>query len=641
MKKFLIAFCVLSCYFNGVIFAQENNKVIKSINKFNYVKAAKSYENLIEEGKSNVKDIKDLADLYFMMQKYDEAVKLYALALQSSQDGKTLYNYAQCLIAKGNLAEYNKQMGLFVEKLPNDSRAIAYKNQLNYLPELALVKSRKKVTSLNFNSSFSDFGGLLDDGKFYFATSRNGRKYNRINPMTGEPFRKIYQAELLNGNLDNLKEVHSLNSRSNDGLVCFNQDNTIAYFSSSTININNYSSRANKFKGLNYEKQQIFSVTKNTAGIWIDHKALPFCNKDFTYLNPSLSPDGKFLYFASDATGTFGGLDIWRVEIISNNSFGEPQNLGPNVNTVFDENFPSVSQNNQNLYFASKGHENFGGYDIFEFNLSNNQSKSQNIGIPFNSPQDDFAFYYYDDQQVGFLSSSRNGNSDIYKIELPVEEYFQLKLSDPNTSAPLSQVEVLILNENGNVIQKLTSDQNGVVMGNVPFQKNYTIKVENEAFEPYETKVVNSFRGIPNQALSLISKPKPVVEIPAGSLNYKTSTILFEFDKFELNNQSKEQLSNIVELMSKNEEIQLEIVAHTDARGSEVYNLKLSEKRAKAALNFLVSQEVNSNRVQIKPMGESQPLIDCGLDCSEEEFAKNRRNEFVIILPNGQKFISE
>jgi outer membrane protein OmpA-like peptidoglycan-associated protein len=459
--------------------------------------------------------------------------------------------------------------------------------------------------------------------------------------MTGEPFSKIYKADLVNGNIENVIEVFDLNSRTNDGIVCFNANNTIAYFSSSTININDYAAKKERFSSKNYSKQQIFSAVKDAYGNWTDYKALPFCDKEATYLNPTLSPDGKFLFFASNQTGTFGGFDLWKVEIVADNSFGRPQNLGPSVNTVFDENFPFIKSEEGHLFFASQGHEGFCGYDIFEIDLNNNQAKPANIGIPFNTEKDDLAFSYYDDKQIGFLTSNRNGNFDIFKIESPKEEFFELKLTDPNTNSAITNVDVQIFDEKGNFVKTLTSDENGLIKDKVPFSKKYVVKIDNDKFEPMSTSIENSFKGIENQTFSLVKKPELVAINRVDLSIYKTNNLLFEFNKASLSEVSKAQLDRISALMKADEQILLEIVSHTDARGSNAYNLKLSEKRAKVALNYLVSQSVDKNRVAVKPMGESNPLVDCGENCSEDEHAKNRRNEFLIVLPDGQRVLSE
>lgn len=643
MRKVFLPVAFAFFLVSSITKAQSNtpSKAEKQENKYQYTEAVKTYLQFAKTENSNPQIYKKLGDLYFVMQNNAEAAKWYEMAVANPQDAETHFNYAQSLRNKDNIEGFKKQMELFVTKVPNDPRALAYLNKPNYLPELELIKSNAQLNPLNFNSSFADFGGIIYDNKVFFSTNRKGRKHNRINKMTGEPFSKIYKADLVNGNIENVVEVFDLNSRTNDGIVCFNANNTIAYFSSSTININNYAAKKERFKSKNHSKQQLFSAVKDAYGNWTDYKALPFCDKEATYLNPTLSPDGKFLFFASNQTGTFGGFDIWKVEIVADNSYGQPQNLGPAVNTVFDENFPFIKSEDGHLFFASQGHEGFGGYDIFEIDLKNNQSKPANIGKPFNTEKDDLAFSYYDDKQIGFLTSNRNGNFDIFKIESPKEEFFELKLTDPNTNSPISNVDVQIFDEKGNLVKTLTSDENGLIKDKVPFSKKYVVKIDNDKFEPMSTSIENSFKGIENQTFSLVKKPELIAKNTVDLSVYKTNNLLFEFNKASLSEVSKAQLDRISALMKADEQILLEIVSHTDARGSDAYNLKLSEKRAKVALNYLVSQSVDKNRVAVKPMGESYPLVDCGENCSEDEHAKNRRNEFLIVLPDGQRVLSE
>ncbi len=628
--------------------AQTNNisKAEKHFNNFEYTKATQVYLKLIEEQKADEAVYKKLGDIFYLMDNSEEASKWYKQAIAFPQDAETHFNYAQTLRKQGNVADFKNQMELFVVKSPNDPRAIAYKNKPNYLPELEKIKSNILITPLSENSNFSDFGAIFFQDKVYFATNRFGRKHNRINKMTGEPFTKIYEADFANGSLEKAREVHDLNSRSNDGIVCFNKQFNKAYFSSSTININENLQSKDKFKSKDFSKQQIFVAQKSEAGYWTNYVSLPFCNPEFSYLNPVLSPDEKFLFFASNMSGGFGGLDIWKVQVNADGSFGQPENLGATVNTIFDENFPFVKEGDGLLFFASQGHEGFGGFDIFEIDLNKKNAKATNIGIPFNTKKDEFAFSYYESNSFGFLTSNRNGNTDIFKVEKPREELLRINLLNPETNLPISNVDVQVLDANGKLIKTLKTNNEGQIVENIPNLKKYTLKVVSDAFEPFETEVTNSFRGIDNLSLSLVQKPvvvevKEVETYETFASILKSNPVLFDFNKYELSKESMAHLDKIILMMHSNTDIQILIKGHTDSRGSASYNLKLSEKRAKAAFDYLVSQAIDKSRISIKPMGETSPLVDCKNNCSDEDHAKNRRTEFVVTLPNDEIISTE
>lgn len=648
MKNIFFSLSIVLCLLAQKLNAQTNNssKAEKHFSNFEYTNAVKVYLKLIDEQKADEAVYKKLADIFYLMDNSEEALKWYKQAIAIPQDAETHFNYAQTLRKQGNIADFKNQMELFVVKSPNDPRAIAYKKKPNYLPELEKIKSNILVTPLLENTNFSDFGAIFFQDKVYFATNRFGRKHNRINKMTGEPFTKIYQADYVKGSLENTREVHDLNSRSNDGIVCFNKQFNRAYFSSSTININENLQSKDKFKSKNFSKQQIFVAQKSDVGYWTNYTSLPFCNPEFSYLNPVLSPDENFLFFASDMSGGFGGFDIWKVQINADGSFGQPENLGAMVNTNFDENFPFIKEDDGLLFFASQGHEGFGGFDIFEINLNNKNAKAANIGIPFNTEKDEFAFSYYESDSFGFLTSNRSGNTDIFKVEKPREEILRINLLNPETNLPIANVDVQVLDSNGKLIKTLKTNNEGQIVDNIPNRKKYTLKVIDDAFEPFETNVNNSFKGIENLSLKLVQKPiseeiKQAETYEAYASMLKSNPVLFDFNKYELSKESLTHLDKIILMMHSNTDIKILVKGHTDSRGSANYNLKLSEKRAKAAFDYLVSNAIDKSRISIKPMGETSPLVDCKNNCSDEDHAKNRRTELVVTLPNDEIISTE
>lgn len=625
-KSLVITVASLLVFSFGNAQTKTTKKADEYFEKYEYTTAANEYLKLVNDNKADNYVYKKLGDIYFLMFKDDEAVKWYKEAVLTPQDPETHFRYAQVLRSNGKYDEFIKQMNLFVTKAPNDPRAVAFKNKPNYLPDLEKKVSSTVLTPVAVNSPNSDFGALLHEDKVYFTSTRTARKNKRINKMTGESFNKIYTAEFTKGKLSNPTEVVNLNSRTNDGMVCLTSDGDIAYFSSSTENINPLVNRKDRYKGKDVNKLQLFSAKKDKYGYWSEYQVLPFCNKDYSYSNPVLSPDGKTMYFASNFTGSYGGLDIWRVSI-NNGTFGEPQNLGPSVNTVFDENFPFVSDDNQTLFFASKGHEGFGGYDIFEINTKNSNDKPSNLGVPFNTEKDDFAYTFYGSKEIGFLSSNRNGKTDIYSFQESNEEQLLATLTETVSGELIKNATVLLLDAKNKVVNTLTTDSFGQIRNTLPADTKYKIKFENPDYETFVSEIQTASKG--NKKLSF-SINKKVKEVPKPTI-YQPSNILYEFNRFDLTTESIDELDKIAILLNTTSDFKLEIIAHTDARGPAEYNLKLSKKRAKAAFDYLVSKGVDENKLTMNGKGETELLIDCGENCSEEDHAKNRRSEFRVI----------
>ena len=629
-NTFLFLFAILIGLSNVSAQTKSTKKADAYFEKYEYTSAADEYLKLVNSNKADNYVYKKLGDIYFLMFKDDEAAKWYKEAVAIPQEPETHFRYAQVLRSNGKYDEFLKQMNLFVIKAPNDPRAVAFRNKPNYLPELEKKVSAVVLSPVGINSSNADFGAILNQDKVYFTTTRSSRKNKRINKMTGDPFNKIYVADLSKGKLSNPSEVSNLNSRTNDGMVCFNSDGDIAYFSSSSENINSLVSRKDRYKGRDVNKLQLFSAKKDKYGYWIDFEVLPFCNKDYSYSNPFLTPDGKALYFSSNFTGSYGGLDIWRVSI-NNGSFSEPQNLGPAINTVFDEDFPFIGADNQTLFFASKGHEGFGGFDIFEINTKNSDAKPSNLGVPFNTEKDDFAYTFYGKQEIGFLSSNRDGNTNIYSFKEANEEQLLATLTETASGKFITGENVLLIDAKNKVIKTLITDENGQITNISPADSQYRIKFANPNYESFVSELQTASKGKKQLSFSI---NKIVMEIPKPAI-YQPSNILYDFNRFDLTNESIDELDKIAIQLNTTLDLKLEIIAHTDARGSADYNLSLSKKRAKAAFDYLVSKGVDQNKLTMIGRGEAELLVNCGENCSEEDHAKNRRSEFRILDTQG------
>ncbi|RXR27201.1 cell envelope biogenesis protein OmpA, partial [Flavobacterium piscinae] len=383
---------------------KDTQKADKLFKRLEYVDAAQEYLKLTEKGKADGYVYKQLADSYFNTFNASEASKWYARAVETPQDAETYYRYAQMLKAQGKYEEANKQMQSFASKAPNDQRAKDFKANPNYLPSLLDKQKKFDIKSLDVNSDKSDFGAVLHQNNLYFTSARNGARKNY--GWNEEPYLDIYKATYnVDGTITNAEPVADLNSKWHDGPSSLSADGNTIYFSSESFKEKD---GYEKDKSINAKLGQVNLYKATMAnGKWSNITQLPFNSNTYSTGNPSLSKDGKTLYFASNRPGSIGGTDIWKVAVNADGSYGEPQNLGSKVNTEGEENFPFVTEDNKTLYFASSGRQGFGGLDVFAYDMT--KGESTNLGKPINSEKDDFAFSLNAEKNIGFLSTNRSG----------------------------------------------------------------------------------------------------------------------------------------------------------------------------------------------------------------------------------------
>ena len=383
----------------------------KLYTRFEYVKAAAEYQKLVDNGKADGYVYKQLADIYFNMFNTAEATKWYARAVETDQDAETYYRYAQMLKANGKYEDANKQMAKFASLAPNDQRAKTFKENPNYVPKILGKRVEYTVDNTTLSSDKSEFAAVLYTNDVYFTSARNGARKNY--GWTDEPFLDVYKSVRAdNGTLAEPTLVAEINTKFHDGPVTISADGNTMYFSSDSFHEKSF--EKDKSNHLKLSRNNLFIATK-AGETWGNIKSLPFNSKEYSTSNPSLSRDGKTLYFSSNMPGSIGGVDIWKVAVNADGTFGTPENLGANVNTEGNENFPFIADDNTTLYFASSGKQGLGGYDVYMIDLAKGTA-AENMGKPINTEKDDFAFTFNKDKNTGFLSSNRNGNDDILSV---------------------------------------------------------------------------------------------------------------------------------------------------------------------------------------------------------------------------------
>jgi len=595
---------------------KETAEADKLFKKFEYLDAAKEYQKIRSKDGYVYKQI---AESYFNVYNSKEAVKWYAKAVESKQDAETYYRYAQMLKAEGKYEESNKQMQKFSSMAPKDQRAIAFNQDPDYLPKLKSQSKlfEEKILDIN-DKKYADFGAVLVNNTLYFTSARNtARKtYGR----NEEPFLDMYTATYnSNGTFSDPTPIAEINSKYHDGPAAVTADGTTMYFSSESFKEGNYEKDTpGQRTGLIY-----LFVATNVNGQWTNIKPVPFNGKTWSTGNPSISKDGKTLYFASNRKGSLGATDIWKVDVKGNNTYSEPVNLGKKVNTEGNENFPFIADDNK-LYFASDGRKGVGAMDIYVKDLSSD-SESLNLGLPINSPQDDFGFTFNVTANKGFFSSNRGGNDDMYMATPICGVDAVVMVTDSKTGKPLVSANVSILDDRNNVIETRKTNTDGWVTYNIDCNTPYSLTVSADGYTS-STQPLEKHPGGKQDAKVVLD---PIESIIKGDM-VQLNDIYFEFDKSNITQEGATELNKLVAVMKAKPGIVISAKAHTDNRGSDEYNLNLSERRARAVVQYVVSQGIAEDRISGKGYGETQPRVNC-IECTDEQHAQNRRNEFIIV----------
>ncbi len=598
---------------------KETKEADKLFDRLEYVDAAKAYANLVEKNKADGYVYKQLADSYFNVFNTKEAVTWYAKAIETPQDAETHFRYAQMLKAEGNSEAANAQMEQFAKMQPNDARAKTFTANPNFLNQLKTQPKQYDAKKSDVSSDKSDFGAVLtNENELYFTSARNTAR--KKSGMDEEPYLDLYKATRnADGSLSLATEIAELNTKWHDGPAALSADGNSMYYGSESFNESAF--QKDKTKHLKYGQIYLYKVTKNGEK-WTSGKALPFNSTAYSVRNPSISSDGKTLYFSSDMPGGLGGEDIWKVSV-DGDTYGTPENLGSNVNTEANESFPSIQEDGI-LFFSSNGRQGFGGYDVFKQNTTSNE-KAINVGEPVNSQKDDFAFSYNLQKNVGYFSSNREGNDDIYEAVAVCGVEAVVVVKDAVSGKLLSGANVAFINRKGVEVSSQVSSETGETKFGIECDEVANFNASRAGYENGTATLEKSKNGSKTLVLNLTAI-QPVITEREVILQ----PIFFEYNKSNITALGAEELDKLVSVMNEYPNMVIDAKSHTDSRGADSYNLKLSDRRAKATVQYIVSKGIAKDRITGNGMGETQPKVDCK-ECTEEEHAQNRRSEFLII----------
>ncbi|MFO8148404.1 MAG: OmpA family protein [Gillisia sp.] len=624
MKKFYYLILLLFIGNSFAVSAQtgKQKKADRLYNDLAYIEAVDVYKDLIEnEYNTNYNSLK-LGDSYMKLRSPENAVFYYGDAINAEDTPSEYYfKYAQALRGVKRYEESRKWLKKYRDSgvTSEDVDAMLSKNIDDFK-----ITDDYTLQTVDFNSGYSDFGAFEKDDIIYFVSARDEgmSKKSKIYSWNGEPFLDVYQME--GGNISPVPG--DINTILHDGPISITKDGNHMFFTRNNI-LNNKKGKRDSEKTNNLK---IYRAT-NSNGTWTNVIELPFNSDSFSVGHPALSPDEKTLYFASDMPGGLGGTDIYKVEILGDNSYGVPNNLGSVINTSLDESFPFVTEYNV-LYFSSNGHLGLGLMDIFKADMAKMNIEVENLGAPVNSNLDDFAFFLKNGTNTGYFASNRNGTSDdIYGFNLLKPLILKGQVTDKVNLKPIPQTTISLLNENNEQIAFLETDEDGNFEIEINRDSKYPIEARKIEYE-VSTGTVNSFNTLDKEELIYNIQLDPIQDVDYLA---EINNIYFDFDKSNIRADAAKELDKLVDLMkNKYPELVIEIGSHTDFRGSNQYNEALAKRRAQATYDFLISQGIAPERINdYKGYGESQPAINCER-CTTQQHQLNRRSIFSVVKMN-------
>tara|TARA_R110002012_G_scaffold255578_1_gene435577 strand:+ start:3769 stop:5664 length:1896 start_codon:yes stop_codon:yes gene_type:complete len=624
---------------SGSVLSQKKDiaKANKEFDKFAYIDAREIYLKVVEDGYESAEIFKKLGDTYYFNSDYTNAAKWYDKLVNQFPDqteAEYYYRAAQSLKSLGKYTESDALMNDYISKGGKGLVIKTYEDDPNYLKSTVFKSRDFTLDKVGINSSTSDFGASFygKDNIVYASASRTDG--TKVYEWTNQPFLDLFIAERdSTGQLSNSMPLGGdINTPYHESSTAFTKDGMTVYFTRNNFLDGKKGKDKNKTIRL-----KLYKATKTGEYNWTNIVELPFNSKEYSVAHPALSPDGKRLYFSSDMPGTNGMSDLWYVDILGNDKYGVPVNLGPEINTEARESFPFISENN-NLYFSSDGRSGLGGYDIFVTPLDKDgkPGKITNLGSPTNSAKDDFGFIINENDRIGYVTSNRGGDrgsidDDIYLVKEICSITIQGKVFDKETKDPLPGAQVSLLDENNQLVSQTTAENDGTYSFVGDCGTQYTVRGVKEGYRPYE-KIIET-----PMLSGIVDVPLPLERIgpcPPNDLGCKLNLqpIYFDFDKSNIRPDAEIELAKILAAMREYPELIIHIESHTDSRGNDNYNMALSERRAQSTLKWLVGKGIDANRLTAKGYGESQLVNQCsnGVPCTSEEHQLNRRSMFII-----------
>ncbi len=667
---YVFLFMLLLVHFNSVAQLQSYKKGLASFEKGFYEQAIlelKKVEVIDESEKGKL--FGTIAEAYRLSNRWEEAAPFYKKAIAAgNMDPAFLFYTGYSLKASGQYQEALTFFEKFVEAKSQDKvmneRANRELNTLRIIDEISVQK--RDVVFQNqkeINTKGSEFSPVRLGNYLVFTSSKKDKIY-----ANGLPYLGLYKVKVGDdASILGQPELFSpsiFDSERNEGTPTFTPDGKTMVFA-----------RGNTGKKKDVSPDVDLYISRFVSGEgWTVPSLVSASDSASWDGTPAFSGDGRTLYFASNRAGGVGGIDLYRVNMDASGRFGKPVNMGKAINTAGDEMFPFVSQEGK-LYFASDGHPGLGKLDIFEAVRKDGKISVENMGIPFNSSSDDFGLTSDEFGHI-YISSNRGGgvgDDDIYVYQAPLEEEEPVLASTPDglnpnqpkgTSGSTADIKMVRYFLGGTVqsvaqnsekqrvegveikIYRLLEDTEELLdtkittkdgtFGPIPLQEDaeYMLLIEKANYLTKRESFSMYGRSIP---ASLLTKPLTdttfLVNIDLDQLfigkTFRLENIYYDLDKADIRADAAIELDKLVRILQDNPAIKIELGSHTDSRGSDIYNIRLSQRRAESVINYLMTKGIDPLRLQARGYGETELLIENAR--TEAEHQVNRRTEFKVL----------
>ena len=626
----LVTFCVLS----SAVSAQDGvskktqaafSKGLQLQSYGEYLEAIELFKTAIKKSPSFIDAYDALANTYQKIGDYKKAISSYKCLLSIKADHRySLFELGNIYFESQKLdsAEFYYKTFLQLNKTNDRNSKAAVRNLQNISFIRDALSNPRDITPINMEESINTkeqeySPAFAIDENIMYITRRVG------NLKDSRPNEDIYYSNLEEGEWSKIKNLGPpINTAENEGAFSVSADGHYIFFTSC--------SRPGG-KG-----QCDIWITIDRDGEWSEPMNLqaPINTKNWES-QPSISSNGKLLYFTSDRPGGYGGTDIWVAEF-GENGWEKPVNLGPEINTSLDEQFPFIHPDNSTLYFSSEGHPGMGKSDLFisKREQDNSWSIPKNLGYPINTAGYDWNMIVSRDGKTAYYSSdnllSSFGGLDIYSFLLPEDlrakkvSYVRGFVRDAKTKKPLS-ASVLLTPQDGSLSTSTYADKSdGTFLAPLISNKKYALTIDKEGYLFH-----SDYFDMPN-----VSTDEPFeiyVDLEKLEIGKKVvlRNVFFDTDKFNLKSESTSELNKLVEFMTNNPEVVIEISGHTDNIGSTKDNKILSTNRSKEVYEYLVREGISKGRISYIGFGDTQPIAD---NSTEEGRSQNRRTEFKVII---------
>lgn len=576
------------------------------------------------------------ARIQYDMGKLEKAEEgfLKVVALDAGYSDNTLYNLG---LINSKLERYDKSVMYFQRYLDSDAKSSkmrekAAKHLKNNAFLAEAVKHQVDFEPVNMGPMINSrnneyFPSLTADENMLIFTGRVGANKNE----------DFFVSKRVDGVWQSRKPIPGINTPMDEAAQCLSPDGKLLIFTA-----------CNRREGAG--RCDLF-YSENKCGEWTPSQLLgaPISTGAWES-TPSISPDGKTLFFSSDRRGSIGQRDLWYANRKEDGSWAVPVNLGKKINSKGNEEAPFLHPDGQTLYFLSDGHPGMGDLDIFVSRKMEDGTWGEplNMGMPINSNYRESPIFITNDGKTAYSSTERKeveggqGKLDLYHFELPASlrpqpvTYVKAKVKDDDNGKPVAALVEIIDLASGNVLSKSMSDCEGEFVITLPIGKNYMLNVSKDGYlfhsENFALTEKKDFAAPFLLKIDLVPIPENVVSSGETTLPKSKPIILnnvfFETGSAELQAISKIELNRLNDLLTGNASLKIQINGHTDNVGDEAANLKLSTNRAKAVYDFLIEKGIAANRLSFKGFGETEPIAT---NTTPEGRQKNRRTAFVIL----------